>query len=326
MSRIASLSPDLVADAVHHAADQQGVQAQADRPGQQRAALQPPRQAERAASARAPRCGGPGRSAISPAPTSRRRSSAVGHRGQRDRRRQVQQQHPPAVAGVRADLQGPAQRGQPRQRHRSRRRRRRAARRRPRARRTRCRGRCGRSVLSWAATAATAVNTRPEPASARPNASEPARGTRWSSRPAVPISPVAIEAPNASSQRGGQAGVPADGGGVEQLGAAGLLLRAGVPDDGQDDRDGDQRVEHAGLPDAHRAEAVVVDRCRTCARCAGLAMIDGRERRAVAPRWGRRSRCCPRTPRPAAATAAAPTAAARSGRGAGTGAAARRCR
>ena len=53
-------------------------------------------------------------------------------------------------------------------------------------------------VLSCAATAATAENTRPEPASARPKASEPAGGTSVVSRPAVPINPVAMDAPNAS--------------------------------------------------------------------------------------------------------------------------------
>src|SRR6201999_4378957 len=48
---------------------------------------------------------------------------------------------------------------------------------------------------SCAATAATAVNTRPEPASAAPNASDPPAGTAVVSNPAAPIAPVAIEAP-----------------------------------------------------------------------------------------------------------------------------------
>ena len=40
----------------------------------------------------------------------------VGHHGEHGRRRQMQQQHPPVIAGVRPDLQRPAQRREPRQR------------------------------------------------------------------------------------------------------------------------------------------------------------------------------------------------------------------
>ena len=112
--------------------------------------------------------------------------------------------------------------------------------------------------VSCAATAATAVNTSPEPVSANPKASEPVVGTSVVSRPAMTIRPVSTDAPKTETERRGQAGEPADGRRREKLGAAGLLVGAGVPDDGEDDRDGDQRVEHAGLPDPHGAEAVVV--------------------------------------------------------------------
>ena len=43
------------------------------------------------------------------------------------------------------------------------------------------------------------MNTRPEPASAAPNASDPAGGTSVVSNPAAPIAPVAIDAPNDNS-------------------------------------------------------------------------------------------------------------------------------
>src|SRR6185437_242511 len=55
-------------------------------------------------------------------------------------------------------------------------------------------------VESCAATAATAVNTNPEQASAAPKASDPAAGTLVPSRPAAPIKPVSSEAPNDSSR------------------------------------------------------------------------------------------------------------------------------
>src|ERR1700759_1304012 len=55
-------------------------------------------------------------------------------------------------------------------------------------------------VESCAATAATALNTRPEQASAVPNASDPEAGTLVPSRPAAPTQPVSSEAPNESSR------------------------------------------------------------------------------------------------------------------------------
>ncbi len=50
-----------------------------------------------------------------------------------------------------------------------------------------------------AAAAATAVKTRPDPASAAPKASDPPAGMSVLSSPAAPIAPVAIEAPKDSS-------------------------------------------------------------------------------------------------------------------------------
>ena len=52
---------------------------------------------------------------------------------------------------------------------------------------------------SCAVTAATAVNTRPEQASAAPKASDPPGGTSVVSSPAAPITPVAMLAPNDNS-------------------------------------------------------------------------------------------------------------------------------
>src|SRR5206468_4002404 len=102
----------LVADAVHHAAHQQAVETQADRPQQQRAAIQPP-----------------GQPVYAPQPRANR-----------------------ALAD------------------------------------------------SCAVTAATAVKSRPEQASAAPNASDPPGGTWVVSNPAAPIAPVTTDAPNDSSR------------------------------------------------------------------------------------------------------------------------------
>ena len=325
MSRATRAVADLVADTVHHAADQQAVEAQPDRPQQQCAAVQPPRQAERAAPAPVPRCrardarrsarrrrrGGPAAgtpatvsAAVAPgaaaAPTSGRRRygrtcSDQPSGDSHDSGSTVRPASPTARSVKAAASTANAT---------------------PRAMRA--------LGDSCAATAATAVNTRPEPASASPNASEPAaRDVDGRAGRAMPISPVSERRAERQQQRGGQAGVAADGGRVEQLGAAGLLVGAGVPDDGEDHRDGDQHVEHPGLPDADRAEAVVVDvAVHRALRRAGHD--GGREAAPGRPRSGRRPRCCRRRPWPAAPTAAAPTAAARFGPGAGRAAAVQR--
>ena len=92
------------------------------------------------------------------------------------------------------------------------------------------------AVASCAATAASAEKTSPEQASARPKASEPRRGTSVVSSPAVADQPGRHRGAERQQQRGGQAGIAADGGRIDQLGTARLLLGAGVPDDGQDHR------------------------------------------------------------------------------------------
>ena len=114
-------------------------------------------------------------------------------------------------------------------------------------------------AVSCAATAATAVNTMPDPASARLNASDPAFGMSIVDRPAKAIRSGQDTGPETEQQGGGQPRLAPDGGRVEQLGTSGLFVCSGVADDGEDHRDRDQHMEHAGFPDPHRAEAVVVD-------------------------------------------------------------------
>ena len=120
------IATELVADAVHDAADQHPVQAQPDGPQQQGAAVQPPGQPESVAQQRC--CAGRSRAfGDQPGADVAAGQQPVGQRGEQRRRRQMQQQHPPPVARVRADLQRPAQRRKPRQCRRTRRHRRRAA-------------------------------------------------------------------------------------------------------------------------------------------------------------------------------------------------------
>ena len=135
-------------------------------------------------------------------------------------------------------------------------------------------------VATCAATAATAVNTRPEPISARPNASDPDRGTPVPARLIVPSTPTATAAPPRQQQRGGQVREPAHRGGGDQFGTPGLLVRAGVPNHREYRRDSDERVKGAGLPDTHRADAGVEHRSIHCT-LGGAGGDRGGERGAV---------------------------------------------
>ena len=93
----------LVTDAVHHAAHQQAIQAQAHGPQQQCAAVQPPGQPEGVAQL-AVRAVGARAFGDEPGADVAAGEQPVRHRGQHRRRGQMQQQHPPVIAGVRPHL------------------------------------------------------------------------------------------------------------------------------------------------------------------------------------------------------------------------------
>lgn len=98
MSRTDRVVADLVADPVHDAAGEQGVETQTDGPAQQRT------RCNRHAKPNGPvsdaaAVAGPGRSAIRPAPTSRRPRNTKAAAVALDHG-DVQAQHPPALPGV----------------------------------------------------------------------------------------------------------------------------------------------------------------------------------------------------------------------------------
>ena len=112
MSRIMPLT-ERFADGVHHAAEERGVEPQPDRPREQGAPLQPPRQPEGAVQHGAA-AGAPGARKSSPTDIAAAQQHVRGER-QHHRGHQVEQQHPPPLSRVRAYFKGPAQRRKPRQ-------------------------------------------------------------------------------------------------------------------------------------------------------------------------------------------------------------------
>ncbi len=102
--------------------------------------------------------------------------------------------------------------------------------------------------VSWAATAATAVKSQPATAYSRPSATEPA-----APKPS-PVRPTRDQGAEQGGRaerhrgRGGEAGLPADHCGPEQLATTLLLLGAGVPDHRQADGQRADQQDDAGSP------------------------------------------------------------------------------
>ena len=152
---------------------------------------------------------------------------------------------------------------------------------------------------SWAATAAIPVPTSPSPSHEPANHSDPATG-----RPPAMSATAAVPRPRAAAIDPDQDGAEQGGGrvdpqGTEQLGAAGLLLDAGVPAYERDaERHHEDAVGHRRLRHRHLAEAVDVED-RAVEGDQGRAGVDrpgGRD--LVGGRWRRASR----SPRPRRST------------------------
>src|SRR5665647_3902144 len=95
-------------------------------------------------------------------------------------------------------------------------------------------------VVSWALTAATALNAIPVAAQPRPKASEPAAGSPVAARAAPLSSPRTQAGAEADHQGGAQRGVASQPSAAEQFQLPALLVGAGVPDrdEHHEDRDG----------------------------------------------------------------------------------------
>ena len=83
---------------------------------------------------------------------------------------------------------------------------------------------------SWQVTAATPTHTSPTAATEAPVSSAPSTGCPVTAIAAASTTARTTSAATATSDGGGQAGVPSDDGRAEHLGPPELLVLAGVPD------------------------------------------------------------------------------------------------